>query len=199
VKRSQAIGILEPVKRKISFSQGMFYELGLLVFGVAWGVLFRRPVLTDFRVTFSAVIIGVIATVLPLIFFFWASKSTLPVFVRHQSLMDSLLPLIFGEWSVLQLTLISLCAGVAEETLFRDAIQGGLAERIGPTFAIISASALFGASHLITWTYGIIAALIGVYLGLLYVLTGNLLAPMITHALYDVVVLVWLLKIRRQK
>jgi membrane protease YdiL (CAAX protease family) len=97
------------------------------------------------------------------------------------------------------LIILSLAAGVAEETLFRDAIQGGLAERVGPIFAILLASALFGASHMLTWTYGILAALIGVYLGVLYILTGNLLAPMITHALYDAVFLVWSLKVRPSK
>jgi len=33
--------------------------------------------------------------------------------------------------------------------------------------ALVLASVLFGAAHLITWTYAIIAAFIGAYLGLL--------------------------------
>jgi hypothetical protein len=52
------------------------------------------------------------------------------------------------------------------------------------------ASALFGAAHLITWTYAIIAALIGAYLGLLWMWTGNLLTPKITHAVHDLAALV---------
>ena len=54
---------------------------------------------------------------------------------------------------------------------------------------------LFGAVHLITGTYGIIAAAIGLYLGLLWVASGNLLVPIVTHAAYDFVALVYLLRV----
>ena len=40
-----------------------------------------------------------------------------------------------------------------------------------------------------TVLYAIIAGLVGVYLGVLYEATGNLLAPMTAHALYDAVAL----------
>jgi membrane protease YdiL (CAAX protease family) len=70
------------------------------------------------------------------------------------------------------------------------------AERVGVLLAIL-VSLLFGASHLLTWTYGIIAAIISVYLGFLYYFTGNPFAPMVTHAVYDYVALVWLLKVPR--
>ena len=63
--------------------------------------------------------------------------------------------------------------------------------------ALVMASLLFGAFHLITWTYAIIGAFIGVYLGLLWIWTGNLLTPMITHAVYDFMALVYFLRIRR--
>ena len=43
----------------------------------------------------------------------------------------------------------------------------------------------FGAAHLITWTYAIIVCVIGAYLGWIYLATGNLLAPAVTHAVYD--------------
>ena len=47
------------------------------------------------------------------------------------------------------------------------AVQGSLADRVGMSMALVLASVLFGAAHLITWTYAIIAAFIGAYLGLL--------------------------------
>lgn len=91
----------------------------------------------------------------------------------------------------MQLTLISVCAGISEEALFRGAIQGSLADHVGLGVALIMASLLFGAFHLITWTYAIIAAFIGAYLGLLWIWTGNLLAPIVTHAVYDIAALVY--------
>ncbi len=40
-----------------------------------------------------------------------------------------------------------------------------------------------------TILYAIIAGLVGVYLGVLFAVTDNLLAPMAAHALYDAVAL----------
>jgi uncharacterized protein len=58
---------------------------------------------------------------------------------------------------------------------------------------------VFGAAHLLTWTYAIIAAFIGAYLGLLWIWTGNLMTPMITHAVYDFVALVYFLRFYRSR
>jgi len=63
--------------------------------------------------------------------------------------------------------------------------------------ALVLASVLFGAAHLITWTSAIIAALIAAYLVLLWIWTGNLLTPMITHAVYDFAALVYFLRVYR--
>ena len=113
--------------------------------------------------------------------------------------MGSLLQPLFGKWSILQLLVISVIAGISEEAFFRGAIQGSLADRVNVILAVVLASALFGAFHLITWTYAIIAAFIGAYLGLLWIWTGDLMTPMITHAVYDFVALVYFLRIYRSR
>jgi membrane protease YdiL (CAAX protease family) len=48
--------------------------------------------------------------------------------------------------------------------------------------------------HLVTKTYAVIATLIGAYLGVLWLATENLLAPITTHAVYDFVALVYFLR-----
>ncbi len=58
---------------------------------------------------------------------------------------------------------------------------------------------MFGAAHLITWTYAIIAGFIGAYLGLLWIWSGNLLKPMVTHAVYDFAALVNFLRVYRSR
>ncbi len=55
------------------------------------------------------------------------------------------------------------------------------------------ASVVFGLLHAVTPTYAVLAALIGVYLGGLWQVTGNILTPIVTHALYDFLLLVYLL------
>jgi uncharacterized protein len=50
--------------------------------------------------------------------------------------------------------------------------------------------------HWITRTYALLAALVGLYLGGLWLWTGNLLVPIVAHALYDFVALIWILRRR---
>jgi uncharacterized protein len=116
---------------------------------------------------------------------------------HHRQLFEAVLRPIFGKCSVLQLWIISLIAGFSEEAFFRGSIQGSLADRVGVVLALVLASAAFGACHLLTWTYAIIAAFLGGYLGLLWIWTGNLLTPMITHSAYDFVALVYFLRFCR--
>ena len=93
--------------------------------------------------------------------------------------------------SLWQLALIALAAGFGEELLFRGLLQQGLhnyfpAKEWG-VIAIVSL--LFGLAHCLTATYAIFAFLISFYLGWLYWWTGNLLVPILVHALYDFFVL----------
>jgi membrane protease YdiL (CAAX protease family) len=99
----------------------------------------------------------------------------------------------------MQLALISVVAGISEETLFRAVVQASLAEPVGSTIALILTSLLFGAAHLITLTYAVLATVMGAYLGLIWIWTGNLLTPMIAHALYDFAALLYLLRLYRPR
>jgi hypothetical protein len=55
--------------------------------------------------------------------------------------------------------------------------------------SILISGFIFGLCHMITPTYFIIAWLISIYLALLLVFTDNLLVPMITHGVYDLIAL----------
>jgi membrane protease YdiL (CAAX protease family) len=75
--------------------------------------------------------------------------------------------------------------------LFRGVLQDTFRGWM-PLWAAIGLSALlFGVLHAVTPTYAVLAALVGAYLGVLYLLTGNLLAPIVAHAVYDFVALVY--------
>jgi membrane protease YdiL (CAAX protease family) len=187
----------ERLSRRLSFSAGCLFELALLVIAILWGWLFHRPALLDLHWSLNAALIGIVAAIPPFVFFLWTLDSSIHVFSKHKQLMDSLLRPLFGNWSIVQLAIISLCAGISEEAFFRGAVQGSLVDRVNVLLAVVLASALFGAFHLLTWTYAIIAAFIGAYLGLLWIWTGNLLTPMITHAVYDFAALVYFCRFRR--
>jgi membrane protease YdiL (CAAX protease family) len=185
------------LKRELSFSVGCLCELALLVLALVWGWLSHRSALTNLHWSLNSTLIGVVAAIPPFIFFLWTLKSKLVVFARHRHLMESLVLPIFQRWSIFQLAIISVLAGISEEAFFRGAIQGSLAGPLGVSGALVLASLLFAAAHPITWTYAIIVALIGAYLGLLWIWTGNLLTPMVTHAVYDFAALVYFLRVCR--
>ena len=105
---------------------------------------------------------------------------------------------LFEGASFVELAVISIVAGLGEEMLFRGLLQDGLATKIGGPAGVwtglIVASIVFGLAHAITRTYVVLAAFVGVYLGLLFLVSGNLFAPIVAHALYDFVALVYLVK-----
>lgn len=91
--------------------------------------------------------------------------------------------------SPVELVLLACLAGIAEEMLFRGVVQIGLARLLPGGAALVVASAAFGLAHFITPAYALLAGLAGLYLGGLFLLQGNLIAPIVAHAVYDIVAL----------
>eukprot|EP00531_Pseudo-nitzschia_arenysensis_P019372 CAMPEP_0116124852 /NCGR_PEP_ID=MMETSP0329-20121206/5503_1 /TAXON_ID=697910 /ORGANISM="Pseudo-nitzschia arenysensis, Strain B593" /LENGTH=314 /DNA_ID=CAMNT_0003618863 /DNA_START=123 /DNA_END=1067 /DNA_ORIENTATION=+ len=81
---------------------------------------------------------------------------------------------------------LGAAAGIGEEMLFRGVMQFELGARFGSdVVAVALTSIVFGALHAVTPLYAGLAALASVYFGWLYLATGNLVIPIVTHAFYD--------------
>ncbi len=141
----------------------------------------------------AAVLWGVLATVPLLVGLLLLSRFRRGPLERLWRLVEQLVADIFGGATVAELALVSLLAGVGEEILFRAALQGALSSWFGWPTALIVASLLFGVAHLITKTYAVLATLVGLYLGGLWIYFDNLLVPIVVHALYDFLALNYLL------
>lgn len=89
--------------------------------------------------------------------------------------------------SAVDIVLLSLAAGIGEELFFRGLLQSF----VGLWWAAI----VFGLLHALTPAYFILATAIGVWFGLLYEHSGNLLIPMLSHAVYDIFALYLLQRI----
>ncbi len=107
---------------------------------------------------------------------------------------DAILRPIFHVCRWPELLLISLVAGVTEELLFRGALQTIATSWWGPTLALLASSVLFGLLHPFSIVYVVFAALMGAYLGALWLVFGNLLVPMLAHGAYDFVMLLMVVK-----
>ena len=109
---------------------------------------------------------------------------------------------LFRECRLLDLAVISALAGLGEEMLFRGVVQQAVADWVdgerGIWVGLALAALLFGLVHMITPTYAVLAGLIGLYLGWIWIATDrNLLVPIVTHAAYDFLALVYLVKVRK--
>jgi uncharacterized protein len=173
---------------------GAAFEAALV--GVSWllGWWLGRPPFEDLRWSSRDACLGIAAT-LPLVALFLAcDRVPFEPFRKIRRFFDEAVRPMFASSTIAGLAVLSLAAGVGEEVLFRGVIQPLLAHRFGPAVGLIASSLLFGLVHAITPTYVVLAGLIGVYLGLLFMAGDNLLIPIVVHALYDFLALCYLLR-----
>lgn len=167
---------------------------GLLIavaVGLSW--LLGQPPLGRFAFSFAAVGWGVVATGPMLLLLLLLRAPPWQPFVRLREVVDQTVLPLFDGWSTWDLASLALVAGVGEEMLFRGVLQDAIARGTGPWLAVLVASIIFGAMHSITRAYAVVATVLGLWLGAVYLWSGNLLAAMIAHALYDFITLVVLL------
>ena len=103
------------------------------------------------------------------------------------------LPPNIASFVLAQLVVIAL----TEEAFFRGLVQPWIAGMTDPIAALIGAAVIFGLMHALTLTYAVVATLIGLFLGGLWLATDNMLAPMTTHGVYDFIALVYYTRMYR--
>lgn len=134
---------------------------------------------------------------LAMLFFVVRSRWT-SLFHLRSEIDEKIMP-IFANSELPDLALIAFLAGVGEELLFRGWLQGALTNKFESWFGILIASVIFGLAHYLSRTYAIFAGLIGLYLGIIYQVSGNLYLVMAIHAVYDFIALVYLVGRRKNK
>lgn len=131
-----------------------------------------------------ALVAGTAGALLPLALNWWIwqdrGRRAPRVWAAFDSITERLRPLLAAPLQAMgapQLIGLALLAGIAEEMLFRGALQ--------PLIGLAGASVVFGALHALTPGYFVLATLLGLLMGLLYQWSGGLLAPVVMHSLYD--------------
>lgn len=164
-------------KRRDFVAAAVLFEGGLIGIAVVLGWWFEVAPLA--RLSWNVAAVG------------WALGATIPMFALFlvmsrypvgplrrikQFLFEALGPsLLACRWY--DLLLVAALAGIGEELLFRGVLQ--------PLMNIFWSNLVFGLAHFITPTYFVLAGLLGAYLGWLLECSGNILAPVIAHGLYD--------------
>ena len=172
----------------------ILFEGSLAVVAVLLGWLLGYDPLVHVRWTWRDAGWGAAATLPPLLLMFWCSRTAWSPCHALTRLVRQLILPWFARATWLDLALVSIAAGVGEELLFRGFLQAAIADWPNPWIGLAVASLLFGMAHFITPTYAVLATLLGAYLGGLWLACDNLLAPIVTHALYDFLALLYLLR-----
>ncbi len=185
---------------------GLALELGLVILAIGLSYLGfydhhqKLAEITLAKLRMPAVI-GLLGMI-PLVFFMVSiDRIHWPMMRSLRAIADDLLYPLFKGLPLWQLLVIAIGAGVGEELLFRWCLQGGIrslieSQWLGISVSLIVASVVFGICHWLNFTYFIFALLVGIYFGAIMELTDSVVAPMITHALYDFVALVYIVHLR---
>ncbi len=136
---------------------------------------------------FQDIMIGTVGALPPFVFFLFilSEKSReIPFLNSLRKTVLTELKAVFSSSCLIDLVIISLIAGVAEEFLFRGVLQ--------VKFGIFAASIVFGLVHLVSPAYVIVATIIGFYIGAFFLVSGSLLIPVQIHFSYDLGALIYL-------
>ncbi|MFO0889171.1 MAG: CPBP family intramembrane glutamic endopeptidase [Isosphaeraceae bacterium] len=179
--------------RDVIIMFAVFFEGGLAPLSLFLGWWLGQNPLSHFRWDATHALWGALAT-LPIASLFlliirWpiGPLRRIKDFCEHE-----FVPLLAGaSWS--DMALIAISAGVGEEMLFRGVLQSALGNWLGTYWGLSLASILFGLLHPISIPYASVTMVVGFYLGLTFLHTENLLNVMVTHALYDFLLMAYLL------
>jgi len=175
------------------------FEGGLAVLALVIGYFCSFSPAKTLSWSFQAVVLGFAATIPMLVMFVFLDRAKSLPLLRIQQLVRMFIFTFFRKCSAAQIFLICVLAGIGEELFFRGLMQDGITHGLGNTFfglvcGIVISSFFFGIAHLVTPTYGVIAFFMSLYFAALFLLSGNILVPMIAHALYDYCVIRFILQ-----
>ena len=168
------------------------FEGGLVFVALGLGLVFRINPFAEFRVEGTAIAVGIAAALPPFLLLVVTDRFRFSALERIKRIVLQLLgpSLIACRWY--ELVAVAALAGFGEELVFRGVLQR-LFERwldfrgSGPIAGLVASNVIFGLLHCLTPTYGVLAALMGIYFGVLLDATHppSVVAPILAHGLYD--------------
>jgi membrane protease YdiL (CAAX protease family) len=167
-------------------------EGGLLLLAFPLGALLGAPPFDGPTPSALGLLAGLFSLVPLLVLFFACLRSQAAPCVRIRQLFERSLMPMFERSTPLDLMLISALAGLGEEALFRGVLQVSAAAAMGDVVGLLLASVLFGLAHAVTAFYVVLASVMGLYLGLLLLWSGDIWVPVVAHAAYDFFALLYL-------
>ena len=189
-------------ERTDGFAMAVMVEGGLALAALLIAWLFDvslREQFAPLAAPFAAAVARGVAATLPMLaVFWWLVHSKQPMLRQLREQVEWLVHEMFPSGSVTQFAMVALLAGIGEELLFRGVLQAKIADWTTPIVGLAISSLLFGLAHALSKLYFAFAVAVGAFLGWLAIHYHDLVTPMVAHALYDFVALVYLARNRKQ-
>jgi membrane protease YdiL (CAAX protease family) len=179
--------------RTLAVSAGFELGLGGLAFLIGWVI--GIEVLDGVIPTWNTFAAGIAATVPMIAILFVLLRWPPGSFKELENRMRQWVRVLIAPTGVFGLLLISVAAGIGEELLTRGLIHTWLLLHSPPSVALCLTAVIFGLMHPVSRIYIVMAAIVGAYLGWVWMACDkNLVAPAVAHAFYDFVALLVLSK-----
>jgi uncharacterized protein len=181
------------------FKTACYFEASLVLVAVFLGWLAGIDPFEKFYFSEAAIAYGVIGTAPLFLMFLGLEQMQGESIVKIRKLLLQTLGPGLHRYNWADLFMLAAIAGVSEELLFRGVIQPWMESSWGMAAGLIGSNLIFGLVHAVTPLYAVLAAFVGIYLGLSLDYGGdrNLLTPVIIHGLYDFLAFVALMRVYR--
>jgi membrane protease YdiL (CAAX protease family) len=177
------------IRRRDLILNTLLVEGALAGLAVVLAWLFGPELWKQFHWSLDGVIWGCLGAIPPLVIVLLISKFPFGPLKHVADISDKILRPLLAPCRWPDYFLLATLAGFCEELLFRGWLQPFLGTWMPTWASLLLGGFVFGLCHLLTPAYFIIAWIISIYLGLLLVWSDNLLVPMVTHGVYDLIAL----------
>lgn len=181
------------------FKSACFFEASLVLVAVFLGWIAGIDPFENLYFSETAIAYGMIGTAPLFLMFLALEQMHGESIVKIRKLLLQTLGPGLHRYHWTDLFMLAAIAGVSEELLFRGVIQPWMESSWGMLAGLIGSNMIFGLVHAVTPLYAVLAAFVGIYLGLSLDYGGerNLLTPVIIHGLYDFLAFVTLMRVYR--
>ncbi|PPK78315.1 hypothetical protein B0F87_101697 [Methylobacter tundripaludum] len=181
------------------FKKACAFEAALILVAVFLGWLADIDPFADLHFSESAIAYGVIGTIPLFLLFLTLEQMQTESLLKIKNMLFETLGSNLHRYHWTDLLILASIAGLSEELLFRGVIQPWMESSWGLTAGLVGSNIIFGLAHAVTPLYAVLAALVGIYLGLSMDYGGdrNLLLPIVIHGLYDFLAFIALLRAYR--
>lgn len=183
------------------FKLAVYFEGSLIIVAVILGWIVGIDPFVQIQFSELSLAYGIIGALNLFIAFLLLYRLEIESLQKIRRILHDTLGPMLSDYHWTDLMVLATVAGVSEEILFRGVLQPWMESSWGMTAGLIGSNIIFGLVHAVTPLYAVLAALVGIYLGLSLDFGGqrNLFTPIVIHGAYDFLAFVVVMRAYRRE